>query len=65
MDGIINFASPAQDQIRITFDDQKTDPEKITQALVQGGLAIPGRSKPAAEKPFPINDATHKATGIP
>jgi hypothetical protein len=51
MDGIIRFASPAENQIRITFDDRKTDPEKITQALVQGGVAISGKSKPAPEKP--------------
>jgi hypothetical protein len=51
MDGIISFASPAEHRIRITFDDRKTDPEKITQALVQGGVAIPGKSTPATEKP--------------
>jgi hypothetical protein len=51
MDGIISFASPAENRIRITFDDRKTDPEKITQALVQGGVAIPGKSTPATEKP--------------
>jgi hypothetical protein len=51
MDGIIRFVNPAEHQIRITFDDRKTDPEKITQALVQGGVAIPGKSKPASEKP--------------
>jgi hypothetical protein len=52
MDGIISFASPVQDQIRIAFDDGKTDPEKITQALAQGGVAIPGASKPVLEKPL-------------
>ena len=51
VDGIITFASPAEHQIRITFDDRKTDPEKITQALVQGGVAIPGKSTPATERP--------------
>jgi hypothetical protein len=52
MDGIIAFASPAENRIRITFDDRKTDPEKITQALVQGGAVIPGKSTPESEKPF-------------
>jgi hypothetical protein len=52
MDGIVRFGSPAEHQIRITFDDGKTDPEKITQALVQGGVAIPGKSTPATEKPL-------------
>jgi len=51
MDGIITFASPAEYQIRITFDDRKTDPEKITQALIQGGVVIPGKSTPESEKP--------------
>jgi hypothetical protein len=51
VDGIVRFGSPAENQIRITFDDQKTDPEKITQALVQGGVAIPGKSTPATERP--------------
>lgn len=41
--------SPASNRMRITFDDQKTDPEKITDALVQGGVAIPGRSTPQTE----------------
>jgi hypothetical protein len=52
MDGIIRFASPAENRILITFDDRKTDPEKITQALVLGGVVIPGKSKPASETPF-------------
>jgi hypothetical protein len=52
MDGIIKFASPAENQMRITFDDRKTDQEKITQALVQGGVVITGRPAPAtAVKP--------------
>lgn len=51
MDGIITFASPAENRIRITFDDRKTDPEKIKQALVQSGVAIPGKSTPVTEKP--------------
>lgn len=51
MDGVIRFGSPSDNQIRITFDDRKTDPEKITQALVQGGVAIPGRSTPETERP--------------
>ena len=52
MDGIIGFSSPAENQIRIAFDDRKTDPEKITQALVRGGVAVPGKSTQAQETPF-------------
>jgi hypothetical protein len=52
-DGIIRFMSPAQNRMRITFDDGKTDPEAITQALVQGGVAIPGRSTPETERLYP------------
>jgi hypothetical protein len=52
MDGIIRFASPAENRIRITFDDGKTDQEKITQALARGGVVIPGKSTPAKETPF-------------
>jgi hypothetical protein len=51
MDGIVSFGSPGENRLRIAFDDQKTDPEKITQALVEGGVAIPGKSSPATEKP--------------
>jgi len=65
MDGIISFASPAENQIRITFDDRKTDPEKITQALVQGGVAIPGNQRPRRKDRFPINDANNQVTDIP
>jgi hypothetical protein len=50
MDGVIAFVNPAEHQIRITFDDRKTDQEKITQALLQGGVAIPGKSSPAVLK---------------
>jgi hypothetical protein len=49
MDGIIRFMSPAENRIRITFDDRKTDREKIVETLVRGGVAIPGRSAPATE----------------
>jgi hypothetical protein len=52
MDGIIAFASPAEHTIRITFDDGKTDREKITDALVKGGVTIPGEKTPTAETPF-------------
>jgi hypothetical protein len=52
MDGILHFTSPADNKIRITFDDRKTDPEKITQALVQGGVTIPGKSTPTTERPL-------------
>ena len=52
MDGIIRFGSRSENQLRITFDDRKTDPEKITHALVQGGVAIPGKSTPETERPF-------------
>ena len=52
MDGIIGFSNPAENQIRITFDDRKTDPEEITQALIRGGVAIPGIATQAQETPF-------------
>ena len=51
MDGIIGFTIAAEHTIRVTFDDMKTDQRKITDALLQGGVAIPGQSKPASEKP--------------
>jgi hypothetical protein len=51
MDGIISFGTPGENLIRITFDDRKTDPEKITQALVLGGIAIPGKSSSETEQP--------------
>jgi hypothetical protein len=50
MDGIIAFASPAEHTIWITFDDGKTDREKITD--VKGGVTIPGEKTPTAETPF-------------
>jgi len=52
MDGIIGFSNPAENQIRITFDDRKTDPEEITQTLIRGGVAIPGKATQAQEAPF-------------
>ena len=40
IDGIIRFASPAEDRMDITFDDWKTDAQQIAQALVNGGLVV-------------------------
>jgi hypothetical protein len=51
MDGIISFDNPAENMIRIIFEDQKTDEEKIVRALVRGGVAIPGKSTPDSETP--------------
>ena len=48
---MIRFASPAPNQMGITYDDRKTDQEKITEALVKGGVEIPGKSTPETEKP--------------
>ncbi|MEK7374909.1 MAG: hypothetical protein AABZ85_07810 [Thermodesulfobacteriota bacterium] len=45
MDGIITFGSAAENQISVTFDDQRTDEEKIVRSLVEGGVTV--REKPA------------------
>ena len=52
MEGIIRFGSPAENTISITFDDQKTDEEKIAQALDMGGVAVQGKQTPAEASPF-------------
>jgi len=52
VDGIIGVEIVAEHTIRVTFDDLKTDPQKITAALLKGGVAIPGQPKPAAEVPI-------------
>jgi hypothetical protein len=52
MDGIIRFGSPAENTISITFDDLKTDKEKIVQALEMGGVTLPGNKTPAQGSPF-------------
>jgi copper chaperone CopZ len=52
MDGIIRFGSPAENTISITFDDQKTDEEKIVQALDTGGVVLQGKQTPAEASPF-------------
>ncbi|MDD4996847.1 MAG: hypothetical protein PHI99_01770 [Syntrophales bacterium] len=52
LDGVITVTSPGKDRIRITYDDRKTDPGKITDALVRGGVDVPGKSTQAAEAPF-------------
>ena len=53
MDGIIGLAIVAEHTIRVTFDDLKTDQQKITNALLQGGVTIPGKPEPMTETPFP------------
>jgi len=52
MEGVIRFGSPAKNTISITFDDQKTDEEKITQALDVGGVALQGKQTPVQASPF-------------
>jgi hypothetical protein len=52
MDGIIGIAIVTEHTIRVTFDGLKTDQQKITNTLIQGGVTIPGQSKPASETPF-------------
>lgn len=47
MDGIIAFASPAENVLRVVFDDQKTDAEKIRQSLAAGGLDVQEEQAPA------------------
>lgn len=53
MDGIIGFTIVAEHTIRVTFDDLKTDQRKITDALLQGGVTIPGKPEPMTETPSP------------
>lgn len=51
MDGILGFSIAAEHAIRITYDDLRTDPQKITDALHRGGVHIPGKPEPIEEKP--------------
>jgi hypothetical protein len=52
MAGVVRFANPAENKISITYDDQKTDEEKITQALLDGGVAIEGKQSRMPEPPL-------------
>jgi copper chaperone CopZ len=52
MDGIIRFGSPAENTVSITFDDQKTDEEKIVQALDMGGVVLQGKQTPPQGSPL-------------
>jgi hypothetical protein len=52
MAGVIRFANPAENKIDITYNDEKTDEEKITQALLDGGVAIEGKQSRAPEPMF-------------
>ena len=46
MDGITTFGSTAENQISVTFEDQRTDAEKIVQALVKGGVTVREKAAP-------------------
>ena len=52
VDGIIGVAIVAEHTIRVTFDGLKTDQQKITNALLQDGVTIPGKPEPITETPF-------------
>ncbi|MBU1744307.1 MAG: hypothetical protein KJ649_05380 [Proteobacteria bacterium] len=51
MDGIIRVAIEAEHTIRVTFDGLKTDQQKITNALLQGGVTMPGNRRRNAVLP--------------
>jgi hypothetical protein len=40
MGGIIRFGSPAENLLNVTFDDMKTDEQRIARALVEGGVVV-------------------------
>ena len=46
MDGIITFGSTAENQISVTFEDQRTDEEKIVRELVEGGVTVREKAAP-------------------
>jgi len=46
MEGIITFGSTAENKINVTFEDQRTDEEKIVRALVEGGVTVQGKPEP-------------------
>jgi hypothetical protein len=52
MGGVIGFKIAAEHTIRITFDDLKTDQQKITDALIRGGVTISGKPEPVIETPI-------------
>ncbi|MHB8773211.1 MAG: hypothetical protein ACYC7J_19625 [Syntrophales bacterium] len=37
---MIRFTSPGRNQLNVTFDDRKTDEQKIAQFLVNGGWVV-------------------------
>jgi hypothetical protein len=43
MAGVIRFVNPTENKLAITYNDEKTDEEKITQGLLDGGVAIEGK----------------------
>ena len=47
MDGIVTFETPRDNALVVTYDDEKTTPAKIKQALRKGGF------DPAVKTPSP------------
>jgi hypothetical protein len=46
MNGIIRFGSLAENLLNVTFDDTKTDAQRIAQALVEGGVVVRTNPEP-------------------
>ena len=44
---MIRFTSPGRNLLNITFDDKKTDEQKIAQALFNGGWIVRKNPVPA------------------
>jgi hypothetical protein len=42
MDGFVKFDTPKADALVVTYDDEKTTPAKIIEALKKGGLSPTG-----------------------
>jgi hypothetical protein len=42
MDGVFKFATPRADVLVVTYDDEKTSPAIIMEALKKGGIKTTG-----------------------
>ena len=44
MDGVVKFDTPKLNTLVVTYDDEKTTPAKIIEALKKGGINPTGES---------------------
>ena len=51
-EGVIRFEGTKKNRVTVTYDDRRTSKKEIVEALVKGGVTVPGQSAPPSKEPM-------------